>query len=273
MAQKPSVTSVKYKLQCPYSDKDYVKRLGARWDPSAKTWWVTDTIYDSFKTQLHRWNPTVWDGSSACGQTKFPNHWKPPKPVSSQIVDTDHTNHMPHRYDIGKKCFAMGTEAEASFHLVAKGNGWNCMKTNVYADMNEHQDFVLLKSGQQFTVDVKAGKKIKRQDANVSWEWIWLELHGVRQSDPGWLMSPHGADWIAFESKEAFLIFDRHLLSQWIRTKYNPEDPVVTSASEAKYRIYPRRKTIGQIGYDKLMLARVNDMLTCPAFVAKWRKN
>lgn len=29
-------------LQCPYSDKDEAKALGARWDPARKTWYVID---------------------------------------------------------------------------------------------------------------------------------------------------------------------------------------------------------------------------------------
>lgn len=45
MPSKPltSETSGRLDLKCPFTEKDEVKSLGARWDANTKTWWAQDT--------------------------------------------------------------------------------------------------------------------------------------------------------------------------------------------------------------------------------------
>lgn len=40
-------------LECPFGNKDEVKSLGARWNASAKKWWVEDTLEN--RTKFKKW--------------------------------------------------------------------------------------------------------------------------------------------------------------------------------------------------------------------------
>ena len=46
----------KYMLDAPFRDKDIVKRLGARWDPSLRRWFITSA---ADLEQFQRWKPTL----------------------------------------------------------------------------------------------------------------------------------------------------------------------------------------------------------------------
>ena len=259
-------TLKRFRLHCNFHDRSFVKKLGARWDANAKTWWVTDAVYKAHEQQLQPWKPEPWDGKPFKKIIKA-SAWKCPTPIFYQVIETPRS----HRYDRQGECQIMGSSAELLFSRVAVGNGWTCTKTGTDADMHKHQDFILSKES-SFTVDVKAMKRISRSDAQANEEWVWLELHGVREHDAGWLMGTHGADWIAFEQKTSFLIFDRRKLASWITTQYDPTAPAVTRAKDAKYRKYERRKQHKQRGFDVIMLASIKHMLMTDAFIAKWQK-
>lgn len=48
-------------LKVPFAEKDEAKRLGARWDPANKTWYVKD-VEDL--TAFARWHPTPGEATA-----------------------------------------------------------------------------------------------------------------------------------------------------------------------------------------------------------------
>lgn len=117
---------------------------------------------------------------------------------------------------------------------MAIDKGYFIRKSNAGEDSHHHWD-VLLKNNCK--VDVKAMKRIQRSDDNVQDEWTWIELHGVRPHDDGWL---HGeAKLIAFETRDSFLIVKRLDLIDVVH-KYVNLKLSVNYAREAKYKVYQR---------------------------------
>jgi len=81
-------------------------------------------------------------------------------------------------------------------------------------------------------------KRIQRSDDNVQDEWTWVELHGVRPKDDGWL---HGeAKLIAFEIRDSFLIVKRLDLIDLVH-RYVNFDLTANYAREAQYKEYQRK--------------------------------
>jgi hypothetical protein len=136
------------------------------------------------------------------------------------------------------KCLERGVSAEEKFFCVANNQGWIVEPSTAEQDMNEHWDYKLTKNGQSFKVDVKAMKKIKRTELSVQDEWVWLELHGVRQSDDGWLYDGK-SDLIAFEKNHSFFLVKRSELIDFLPSIINMNS-LVTNVEEAKYKIYQR---------------------------------
>jgi hypothetical protein len=52
---RPANTSTRTYLEVPYEEKDQAKRLGARWDPAAKHWFIDPTRTEP--DQFNRWLP------------------------------------------------------------------------------------------------------------------------------------------------------------------------------------------------------------------------
>ncbi len=132
----------------------------------------------------------------------------------------------------------LGDSAEQRFAHLAQLRGWQVMAATPVQNIDEHWDFLLQKGGLQFRVDVKAMKRVRRQDAAVQDQWLWIELHGVRPHDPGWLFAGQ-ADLIAFERKAAFLIVKRvdliPLVTSLVATQISAATP-----DTAQYKIYSR---------------------------------
>ena len=106
-------------------------------------------------------------------------------------------------------------------------------------------------------------KRVQRSDNNVQDKWIWIELHGVRPKDNGWLYGKSKV--IAFETKESFLLVKRCDLISLVE-KYVDMNSEVYSAQEARYKIYQRRgraDKITMIETDKLKEIKFTE----------WKKN
>jgi len=69
-------------------------------------------------------------------------------------------------------------------------------------------------------------------------EWIWIELHGVREHDRGWLYDGK-ADLIAFEKKGAFVIVRRDDLTKLVEQLVDMNTTVYL-AKDARYKVYSR---------------------------------
>jgi hypothetical protein len=132
-----------------------------------------------------------------------------------------------------------GKQIEKQFAQVAANRGWLCEFASHQADCNEHWDVKITREPLSFLVDVKGRKKITRS-GQLQDQWIWLELHGVRAKDQGWLYSGR-ADLIAFETLDSFLLVDRDRLIDLVEELVPPTKERVDWADEAKYKIYQRQ--------------------------------
>ena len=141
------------------------------------------------------------------------------------------------KYD-NRDCLERGDQAEQLFLRLISSKGYSYKKSSQYEDINEHWDYLIEKDGKSWKVEVKGIKRIQRMDDEVQDEWIWVELHGVRPNDPGWLYGSK-ADIIAFEMKDSFILVKRDHLIELVEriVDFNSQ---VNFSREAKYRIYQR---------------------------------
>ena len=79
---------------------------------------------------------------------------------------------------------------------------------------------------------------MSRWDESAQDEWAWIELHGVRQHDAGWLFGGK-AELIAFEKKSSFVLITKSVLQEIVK-KHVSQTEKVSSAEQAKYKIYSR---------------------------------
>jgi hypothetical protein len=78
--------------------------------------------------------------------------------------------------------------------------GWRVTAASNYANVNDHWGLLIEKGKEKYRVDVKGMKRLSRHDSNVQDKWLWIELHGVRERDRGWLYGGK-AELMAFEKK------------------------------------------------------------------------
>tara|TARA_R110002020_G_scaffold156437_2_gene338542 strand:+ start:382 stop:882 length:501 start_codon:yes stop_codon:yes gene_type:complete len=158
-----------------------------------------------------------------------------------------------------------GYTAEDEFSRLAKLRGF-IVKPATGMEQFDHIDFHLTSDEEDgimtAMVDVKARKRIKRTDDEFQDEWIWIEFKNVRGKD-GWL---HGlADFIAFETKESFILSFRKELADWCESHVD-QNFKVTSAEEARYCVYTRKGK-----QDLISLIRLKDIEKLPN-TAIWKK-
>jgi len=161
------------------------------------------------------------------------------------------------QYDT-RKCLEMGLSAEELFDRVALFRQWNVNKATPLQDINEHWDRLIKKDLKCYKVEIKAMKRLARTEVDVQDEWIWIELHGVREHDAGWVYGGK-SDLIAFEKKSSFFIVRRldliNLIPQVVEMK-----SLITDVMNAKYKIYQRAGRS-----DKITLINMDDL-----FHIKW---
>ena len=101
-----------------------------------------------------------------------------------------------------------------------------------------------------------------RKDSAVQDEHVWIELHGVRKDDNGWLYGK--ADLIAFELKNSFRIVRRadllSLVKNLVDFNTRVEKPI-----EALYKLYSRSGRS-----DSLTIIRAEDLLKITSL--EWTK-
>ena len=135
----------------------------------------------------------------------------------------------------------LGNTAQETFRDIAIQRGWEVIQATEEQDIREHWDFMIIKnsSGEKLYVDIKALKRLSRWDENVQEEWEWIEFHGVRHDDCGWLFGGK-ADLFAFERKDDFVIIKKDTL-QYLANTLVDKSKRVQKASESKYKIYSRQ--------------------------------
>jgi len=141
------------------------------------------------------------------------------------------------RYD-RKNCLEIGQKAEDVFASIATERGWKVTVASNYANIHDHWDLLIEKGAERYRVDVKGMKRLSRQDSSVQDRWIWIELHGVRDHDRGWLYDGK-AELIAFEKEGAFLIVMRNDLIKLVEQLVDL-NTTARSAKQARYRVYSR---------------------------------
>lgn len=159
----------------------------------------------------------------------------------------------PNKFDKNGLNLKQGLQAEHLFAQIARAKGWEIYEPSSYQDINEHWDMEIRKGEESYKVDVKAMKRLNRSNSAPQDEWHWIELHGVRKNDEGWLYGGK-ADLIAFETKSSFIIVKREDLIKFIEDKVDFSTKV-SSSYDAKYKIYQRKNR-----YDKLTLVKTDDL-------------
>lgn len=158
------------------------------------------------------------------------------------------------RFDWSGECSERGISAEEFFALKASENGFLTKKASKDDDMFKKIDFYFKKNpefcekGENdiiYTCDVKAMKKINRNDISVQDEWTWIELHGVNEGNKGWLYGGK-SDFIAFETRRGFLIVPRFFLIEKVAELVN-FNAWVRTPEEAPYKIYQRPGRLDEI--------------------------
>ena len=76
--------------------------------------------------------------------------------------------------------FEIGERAESVFERVARKEHFKVRKANRDQNINQHIDFFISCYHFNFSVDVKARKKISRGDSEVNDSWTWIEFKNVR---------------------------------------------------------------------------------------------
>jgi hypothetical protein len=151
-----------------------------------------------------------------------------------------------------KDSLELGEKAEGLFAEMARQADWQVSPSSKEENMDEHWDFRISKDEENFKIEVKSAKRIHRGDSGIQFEYTWVEIHGVRPKDTGWLFGK--ADFIAFEKEVSFIFVKRLDLLAVVNKKVNLVAKV-NSSKDALYKIYTRdgRK-------DKLTLLRSSDL-------------
>ena len=168
-----------------------------------------------------------------------------------------------HKYDTTGECQRYGANAETWFCKAADKYGWKLTPASANQNMREHWDYLMTNGEEEYRVEVKGLKKIKRSDEGIQDEKVWIELHGGGSEDnKGWLYGAK-SDLIAFEMLKEFYIVDRAALKGVVAALVNFEDKT-NHARTALYRVYSRRPP------DLVTLLMKTDLE--PAIWQKWNK-
>jgi hypothetical protein len=146
------------------------------------------------------------------------------------------TPNVRNQYD-RKDCLELGQTAEDIFAKLATERGWEVKPASAGENIDDHFDYRIRKEKELYKVEVKGKKRIQRADASTQEELVWIELHGVRIHDAGWLFGK--ADLIAFQMNASFRIIKRQDLVALV-CKLIDYKSKVDSPKEALYKTYAR---------------------------------
>jgi hypothetical protein len=141
------------------------------------------------------------------------------------------------KYD-SSDCLERGDHTESLFEILAISNDWDVYEPTNRENIDQHWDFAIRRGNENYRVDVKSLKKISRSDEKVQDSWTWIELHGVRENDSGWLFAGR-ADLIAFERFDSFIFVKRTDLIALIVSLVDFSS-ISGSPENARYKVYRR---------------------------------
>lgn len=115
------------------------------------------------------------------------------------------------KHDPSGKSFAAGDKAETSFEKALDRAGLSFRRANFQEEISHVDFFVAGLSDKDVAIDVKARKRVKRSDASVNDELVWVEFQNVA-GRRGWLYGK--ANLIAFERETDFILVNRQLFAR-----------------------------------------------------------
>jgi len=177
-------------------------------------------------------------GSDRRGVSILPSHLYPQDhPAKVNVAWRLPMDSRRNRYD-RKNCLEIGQKAEDVFASIATERGWKVTVASNYANIHDHWDLLIEKGAERYRVDVKGMKRLSRHDVSVQDQWMWIELHGVREHDRGWLYDGK-AELIAFETKASFIIVRRNDLIKLVEQLVDM-NATARPAKQARYKVYSR---------------------------------
>lgn len=108
-------------------------------------------------------------------------------------------------------------------------------------DINEHWDVKLINKNKTILTDVKAMKKINREDTDVNENIHYVEIKNVSGNN-GWLYGK--ADNFAFETKTQYVVVDKKPLQDFIAEKCKTKQCCTTPELYKLYRRDNRKDII-----------------------------
>jgi len=143
-----------------------------------------------------------------------------------------------------------GKKAEDDFMAVAFKRGFNPIESSQNENIHNHIDVHLRKDGKSFSFDVKAMKKLSREDSASQDKYVFVEFKNVK-GNKGWLYG--SADFIVFETVNSFYVVHRKSLATYC--EINVEREFAYSAKHCLYKLYRRngrKDLISMIELDKI---------------------
>tara|TARA_R110000796_G_scaffold239969_1_gene360826 strand:- start:319 stop:837 length:519 start_codon:yes stop_codon:yes gene_type:complete len=148
-----------------------------------------------------------------------------------------------------------GNNGEFGFVDILHREGFQFKEIKGKRQWEDHIDFLFWKGESEWSVDVKALKKMSRWDKEVNPDIIWVEFKNVRGNE-GWL---HGkATHIAFELVNEFIVVQTTDLAK-LCDKIVDKKKRVSKAKEALYSLYTRK---GQ--KDEISIIKLSDVQSLP---------
>lgn len=169
------------------------------------------------------------------------------------IINFMFTKNSRNRYD-KKDSLELGHRAEDSFARLAVKHGFKIRPATEKENIDGHFDYAIERDGKSHKVDVKSIKRKSRGDTELQDEFLWIELHSVRENNKGWLYDGK-ADLIAFELSKSFRIVDRLELITLVE-KLVDFEAKVSSPKDALYKVYSRKSRP-----DLLTMIKSDDLL------------
>jgi len=163
-------------------------------------------------------------------------------------------------YDSTEQCALRGQSAEVLFERWLRNN--RDYRKATLEEQYKHIDFVIRSiHGDEITIDVKAPKKINRNDKSTSEDILWVEFVNVR-GDKGWLYGDN--DFIAFyiQKEGIFYVIETSKLASLCESLCN--QGYTNSSKDALYKKYTRagRK-------DVISMIKFDDIKTLPCWKLK----
>jgi hypothetical protein len=152
-----------------------------------------------------------------------------------------------------------GQSAEHAFAAFAAAQGLDAVPASARDNMAGHFDFVLIQHGKELRVDVKALKRTARDDVHDDLENIWVELHGVRHGQPGWVFG--SADVLAFQRPDdRWWLVPRAPLARACMHTIDPCSDALYTTRIQDARIAPGKRIYRRRGFEALILMPCGDV-------------